>query len=716
MLISQVTIRHRNLHAALAAREVLSKLILEILEQKNRLILWLPVVVGFGIAAYFQLKTEPPIIFGLSVTVFSGSVLALVWPHREKDELSFIAFLAASFCFWFCVGFATAQLRTHYIAAPVLDEEIGPVYVEGQIENLDRLDDANSVRVVLTALSIENLRAENTPKKVRVKVHHGEGLREGMRIKLLAGLNPPSPPVAPGLFDFQRYSWFKQLGGVGFAYSKPEVISQEKAGLFSLDYLRQVVSEHVTERVKWPDAAIVTALMTGELAAIPDEDMDAMRNSGLAHMLALSGMNVGIIAGCVFFVSRFLMALFPSFALQHPIKKYSAILAFGAIYGYTFFVGANVPVFRALLMTGVVLIAVLLERKAFSMRLVALSAFAILLIFPESLTGASFQMSFSAVAALIWFFDTFREKISSIYRKAGLIRKGAIYVLGICVTTVIATLATAPFSLYHFQQLALYGVIANLFAVPVMSFVIMPAVVLSYITIPLGLDFLTLPIAGKGVDWMRDIAHWTSSLEGSVLLVPQWPQLGFALLICGVIFTFLWKGYFKLAGIPVFLAGIFVILGHSQPDILVSSSGKLAAFRDAQGKVYASSRIYDRYDLENWARMYGQQKEDVGKWPREGGSEAGLECGELGCRLISNGKKIAFTEDPYAIREDCAWADILISRRPVRDRDCRANKIIDFFDVWRSGAHSIHLNKSAITIQNVRLQRGERPWHGSPSR
>ncbi len=690
----------------------------ELLAQKARLVLWLPVMTGSGIAIYFSLRFEPPVALAAVFVLMAGSILALLFPGRESCVRSFLAFLAVSAVFWASAGFTAAQLRTRYLAAPVLERELGPVIVEGRIENIDRLDRGESIRIVLSDLTIEKLDKQKTPRKIRVKLHDGQGLRGGMRVKLLVKLNPPSPPVAPGAFDFQRYSWFKQIGAVGFAYKRIEAYSENVEGsTLSLDNLRQIVAGHIAGQIaSKPDASVVTALMTGELTAIPEKDMEAMRHSGLAHMLALSGMNVGVIAGFVFFTSRFLMALFPAFALRHPIKKYSAVLAFFTIYAYTFFVGANVPVFRALLMTGVVLVAVLLDRKAFSMRLVALSAFAILICAPESLVGASFQMSFSAVAALICFFEAFRSRISSLYRGAGWFRKGAIYVLGICITTVIATLSTAPFSLYHFQQLALYGVLANLLAVPIMSFLIMPAVVLSYISIPLGLGFLTLPLAGAGVEWMREIAHWTASLEGAVLLAPHWPPEGLALLAGGVLFLFLWQGYLRYAGLAAFFSGLILVYSYSQPDLLVSSSGKLAAYKSGHA-VYASSRTSDRYELENWAQMYGVPMENVRKWPKEGADAQGdIVCGEQGCRLVLNGRKIGFSYEPYALLEDCGWAEILVSRHPVDKKACNSTYIIDRFDLSRKGVHSVTIQKGNIFISSVDNARGKRPWHGTASR
>lgn len=686
--------------------------------QKSRLAIWLPVMLGIGIIIYFSLKMEPSVYFSAGIIVFSGLVLAASFRLRDMEGWRFAIFLTASAIFWVCAGFAASQVRTNLLTSPVIKEKIGPVWVEGDIENIDRLNADGSARITLENLSIEKLAAEDTPKKLRIKFHETGEVRGGMRIKVLAGITPPSPPVYPGGFDFQRYCWFKRLGGFGFAYSKPEILSDDKEGLITLDSLRQIVARRVSEHVSWPDAAVISALMTGESSSIPEDDMEAMRISGLAHMLALSGMNVAIIAGCIFFSTRFLMALCQPLTLRYPIKKISAVLALLAITGYTFFVGANVPVFRALLMSGVVLIAIMLDRRAISMRLVALSAFAILLFMPESLIGASFQMSFSAVTALVLFFEVYRDKISLFYKSSGPIRKIFIYVIGICVTTVIATLATAPFSLYHFQKLALYGVLANLLASPIMSFIIMPAVILSYMTIPLGLGGWTLPVAGKGVEWMRWIAHWTADLEGSSLLVSQWSPVALFLLTYGIIFYLLWDGKLRMAGIIAAFMTVLVNHQYRAPDILASSSGKLVAYKRADSDdLNVSTKVHGRYDLENWIRMYGISPEEIRKWPREGeDKKTGMICGEEGCRVIFKKRKLAFPKENYAISEDCNWADIIISPIPIRDSQCNAGTIIDLYDIRKNGAYSLSLNKNNIEIKTVSFERGVRPWHSISSR
>ncbi len=686
--------------------------------QKGCLIYWLPVLFGIGIACYFSLKSEPHVFLAALAFCVSGAALTILWPERRKNIHYQIIAMICLCVFWIVSGFLAAQTRTVLIAAPALQKEMNPVEVTGTVRNIDRLNEDGAVRMTLGDLAIEDLAPDQTPRTVRIKVHKGAHLRNGMRVSLLAGLNPPAAPVAPGAFDFQRYSFYRQLGGVGFSYSEPEILSFSKSSFQGwLDNARQSIAERVDSHVGWPYSAVVTALSTGEISAIPEEDMEAMRHAGLAHLLALSGMNVGMIAASVFFLSRLLMACFPGFALRRPIKKYAALLALLAATGYTLFVGANVPAVRAVLMTGVVMIAIMLDRRAISMRLVALAALAILIVTPEAMTGASFQMSFAAVAALVAFYEAFRERLSEFYRHAGIFRKAALYILGVSVTTVIATLATAPFALFHFQNLAMYGVLANMVAVPLMSFIVMPFIVLSYITVPLGLGALTLWPAGLGVEWTLDIARWTSSLDGSVLLLPEWPAAGFSLIVLGFASGLILQGRARVFAFFPVLAGCLVIAGHKPPGIYVAASGDLVAFRGADERLYVSSLRSERFDREQWMRRNGMREDDLARWPKEGKTYDGnLTCGEEGCRLSYYGKRVAVRHTLYDLEKDCVWADILIAREPVPEWQCRSAKVIDHFDRWRNGAYSLVPSGEGLKISHVAGMRGHRPWHVTNAR
>lgn len=677
----------------------------ELLAQRERLILWMPVFLAIGIGLYFSLRFEPPLFLSAGSLALVFAVWGLIWPLKHAHWQGFSVWLVLTGLFLSLLGFTAAQIRTELVSQPLLMKELDPVTVAGRITVIDKLEEDTGVRLILNDLEIEKLSPEQTPAHVRLKVRDGEGFRIGDRVSVLAGLKPPSAPVAPGAFDFQRYAYFKQIGAFGFTYKKPEIIESGAPDSFNqrLENIREVIRTRIEKGLNYPQAAISTALMTGERTGITEEDWEAMRSSGLAHMLAISGLHVGLVASVVFISVRLFLALFPSLVLRYPIKKYAAIAALLAALGYTLMVGSTIPTIRALMMTGIVLFAIMIDRVPFSLRMVAIAAFTLLLFLPESLFGASFQMSFAAVTCLIFFYEQARPYISQWYRHAGGGRRLLLYFVGVCMTTVIASLATAPFSLFHFQHLALYSLLSNLFAVPLMAFVVMPAAVVSYALMPLGLEDIGLNVMGLGIKAILSIAHGVTDMPLSTWTPAAMPMAGLVLFVAGTLFAILWKGKGRLLGLLPVLFSLLVIVQHSQPDILVSSSGKLIALRDPQGQMWISSRRSERFTAEVWGRRNGQLPEDLKKWSENDA----ISCDESGCRALWNGRRVAVSNHTAAQVEDCAWADVLIAVEPLRAKPCHADVVIGYFDLWRHGAHAVWADGRVETVESVR---GSRPW------
>jgi competence protein ComEC len=674
-------------------------------DQKNRLLCWAPFFLGLGIGFYFALKTEPPWEAAL-VPGFICAVITLVLAvQRERGMLWITALLLCLAGLCMAAGFGAAKWRTERVQAPMIEKEIRITSLSGIVEAIEPMEDGGRMR--LSHLEIEDIPPEKTPSAVRIKLRDAAGLAPGQRVYLLAGLNPPSQPVAPGAFDFQRLSYFQQLGAVGFAYGTPEVLSagESSDGLANLrDYIGKAVNRHS----EGPPRAVLRALMTGQRGEIRETDWEALRGSGLAHMLAISGLHVGMVAGILFFASRLLMALIPTLALHYPIKKYAALIAFAGAFFYMLLVGATIPTQRAVIMTGLVMLAICLDRSPISLRLVAIAALAILLYRPESLLSVSFQMSFAAVAALVAFFDRLRPWWRRAYSHAGIVRRAALYILGLSFTTIIAGTVTGIFALYHFQQFAVYGLLANLIAVPLLAFIVMPAMVAGYVALPLQASGVFLNIAEWGVSWILATAHWVAGLEGAVWRIAAFPQEIFvAMVICLFIWA-VWEG--PLARVmPVLIAALFsLIFFVKQPDIQISSRAELIAVRAENDTLWFSSGRAARFTGDNWQRRNGHEGEQKQIWPKSGVEGFPLQCDVYACRGEMAGRNIAIIKERRALAEECAWADMVIAQVPVNTKDCSAPVLIDFFDTWRHGAHAIWL--APMVIKTVEEERGERPW------
>jgi competence protein ComEC len=683
----------------------------EIASQKARAFLWIPVFFAVGIATYFALKFEPSLWIGFGTFIVSTLISFIIWKiQNDTLFLKFTLLIAAMFAIT-TSGFFIAQVRSHLVYTPMIVKKMSPVGVNGFIESIEPLGEGEGSRVVLTDLKIERLSPEETPRKIRLKIRKDDGLQNGQRIKLLTGLNPPSGPVAPYAFDFQRMAYFKGIGAVGFSYTTPEIMEEAPERFFSLKNTREAITENLRAQSAEPQQSIIVALMTGQRGQISDENWRALRESGLAHLLAISGLHVGMVAGVIFFFSRLIMASFQNFTLKYPIKKYAAVIALFGAFFYTLMVGATIPTQRALLMTGLVMVAIMLDRSPFSLRLVALAALVVLFFSPESLTSVSFQMSFAAVTALICFYDWLRPVWKRLHRQASMTKKFILYFIGVSLTTIIAGFATGLFALFHFQNFAVYGVLANMVAVPLMAFIVMPMIVFSYVLMPLGLEGLIMPLIEWGVGWILATAHFVSKLDGAVWLIPAWPHWIFIMLVLCFWAMIVWKGRLKVFLIPMIFLLISFIFLYKQPDILVSSKTYLIAVRGNQGSLWLLTGQKERYTAENWLRINGQDERDKQIWPKEGSADNfPLSCDNFGCRgEIENYKvSIAFTNKAW--QEDCDWADILISQNPVEDKTCDAKHIIDFFDVWRNGAYAVWLTPEKVKMKNVRQTRGQRLW------
>ena len=686
----------RRLKAAYAS------MALELENQQANSFLWLPVFFAIGIALYFSVTIEPPLILGIILWLFFGSLLVTI--NREKHSKTYLC-LTILLIAW--SGFTASQLRTSSVHTPMLDRDITYADLTGTVSRIEKLEGKKGSRIVLSNLNIEKISDDKTPRTVRLQLRKDENIRVGQTVKVLASLHPPSGAVYPGGYNFRRALYFQGIGAVGFIYSKPEIIEPASPSILNIELLRHEISQKVWAALPPEQAALVTALTIGQRKGMTEENQDAIRDAGLAHLLAISGLHVGLFSGFLFFFIRLGLASFPHIALKYPIKNIAAVCALlGAVF-YMLLAGATIPTQRAVLMTGAVFLAIILNRSPISLRLVSFAALFILIMAPESLISASFQLSFAAVTALVAFYDITRQFWIDAYRQATWQKKVALYFLGVCISSIIASLATGIFALYHFQQFAVMGLLANLIAIPLMAFVIMPASVLSLIAMPFGLETLPLFIMGQGVTWVLEISHWAAALPGATLNTAGWPFSSFICFVLAGLLLVLWTGRGKYVAIPITCIGIALIYMNTLPDILVSDSSKLTAFKTDKNLAYVNTKRSEKFVLENWEKYLGLEEGQSKKLPKQETISKDIRCDGQGCYLHIKGKKIAFSQKPYAHEQDCAWADILIAEDPVKQK-CNAKIIIDKFDTWAHGAHAVWLQD--LRVETTRTQTGKRPW------
>jgi len=480
--------------------------------------------------------------------------------------------------------------------------------------------------------------------------------------------------------------------------------------------LRDLLTERIRATLDTASGGVAVALLVGERGGIPADDTAALRDAGLAHLLAISGLHMGLVSGFLFWLIRLGLALRPAVALRYPIKKIAAVAALAGALAYLLLTGGSVPTIRAFVMVALVMLAVLTDRRAISLRTVALAALVVLAMTPEGLLEPGFQMSFAAVVALVAVYERYGDRMLRRTRDTSVPMRLLIYLVGVGMTTVIAGLATAPFAIYHFGRVADYGVLANLAAVPVMAFWVMPAGTLSILAMPLGLEQLPLWAMGQGIDLILAIAHRVADLDGAVRLVPAMPAAGLLAVTLGGLWLCLLSGGWRLLGwVPVFI-GMATPYMAEPPLLRITGDGRLTGVTTQAGGLLVSSTRREKFVAAQWLARMGEVA-PTASWPHDGASVDGdLRCDLLGCILRRDGWMIALPNDPRAVDEDCGRADIVIATVPVAGRCPSARVVVDTFDLWRDGPHALHLSPDrGPVVRSVNGQRGQRPWVWRPT-
>ena len=579
--------------------------------EADRWFLWLPVLFAAGILAYFALPFEPP-----SRVAAAGMLAALGLLLTVRHAPLGLALGGALLAFG--LGFADAKLRTETVRAPVLQEELRHVSVAGYVEDFERRNGKRD-RLTLRVVAIGDLSAKERPYRVRISTAaKNTSATTGEAVQVRATLNPPPEPIEPGGFDFARQAWFKRLGASGYATGRISPVEAAPTPWDlriwgAIDALRLGVNDRIHAVLPGATGAIAIALITGERGGIPQTVTEAMRDAGLAHVLAISGLHMMIMAGTVFWLARALLALIPGLALRYPIKKWAAAIAILAATFYLALSGASVPTVRAWIMMSIFLIAVMLDRPAITMRNVALAALAILIVAPESLFQPSFEMSFAAVIGLVavyeWLANRKRPGLpeaSPLWRG---FRWGGAFVFGAGLTTLIAGTAVAPFAVYHFHRMTHFGLVANLVAAPLVSLLVMPMALLALIAMPFGLEAWPLYAMGYKIDLMVGAAHRVASWPGAVSILPRISGTALALIVLGGLWLCLWGTRIRALGLVIVAAGLALAPADQRPDVLIEREGATAALRGSHGDLIFPPATAAAYSVENWLLADGDDRD-----------------------------------------------------------------------------------------------------------
>ncbi len=677
----------------------------------ERRLLWLPVFFGAGIGVYFLLKVEPPLWPGAAAAIAGvGSVIA-VRRHRVWREAA-LAFTV------FAAGFALMRETAWEREAPMLQRHLGPLAVTGRVVDIDLVE--KGWRIVIDADPLLGVDASDRPRRLRVHIPpSSDELNPGDRVSLKAMLYPVPPQILPGGRDFQRELYFAGIGAVGYTFGGAHrVAGPESEGGWreNLRQLRTEMTRRIAAVLPGSTGGVASALITGKRGAITEEVKQAFRDSGLSHLLAIAGLHLGLVGAFVFFAVRGGLALIPPLALRYPVKKIAACATLLVLACYLLLSGAAIPTQRAFVMNGLVFGAIIIDRLRISMRVCAIAAMVVLVIDPSILVGVSFQMSFGAVVALIAVYETYGARLGRLLYSRSVSGKVLGYCGGVAITTVVATLGTYPYSIYHFHHLALYSPLANVIAVPLSAMWTLPWGVVTCLLMPFGLERLALAPMGWGIDITIWVAEHISALPGDVWAMPRLPPEGLLLISFGGLWLCLWQGPWRRWGMVAITAGFASMSLTRPPDILIADGGRFVAARASDGDYFISADKGEKIVRSFFAAETGAALQAWPAAPRA--AENDLDCaGEL-CVYTARGRRVAIATGEAALPIRCAGLDAIVSQVPAGFRCRSMMPVVDRIDSWRRGAVALWLDSGGITVESANESRGDRPWvpHPRPKR
>jgi competence protein ComEC len=670
--------------------------------QRAHLMLWVPVFFGAGIGFYFSLPVEPEwwsLAVAATVVAIAGATAIQVAALRPM--LLLVMMIGA--------GLIAGSLRSNLVEAPVLPRSM-TVALEGRIIGLDR-SSGDRPRLLLDEVVIHGLEPVQTPTRVRVSVDETtppDALVPGQRVIGQARLSPPAAPAEPGGFDFRRLAWFSQLGAVGYSNTPlVEAAAPERGGTaVMLLRARLDLSRRIQDAMPGVNGGFASAILTGDRSGVDLAALADLRATNLAHLLAISGLHMGLLTGFVFALFRYGLALVPSAALNLPVKKIAAVVALAAGAAYLLLSGANVATQRAFVMTAVVLIAVMIDRPAITLRSVALAAMIVLVIRPESLTEAGFQMSFAATTALIASFEWlkgqgwWRETQGPSWR---FVRP----IIGVSATSLIAGLATAPISAFHFNMMSQYGLLANVLAVPAMGFLVMPAAVLAGLGGLVGVAGPALWAMDAGIGYILTVASFIGSLEGTVRAIPAGHPASLPLIAIGGLILVLWIGKARAFGVLPILGGLALWATMERPPILIAEDGRLFGVMTHAGRALNSERG-NGFVASNWLGNDGDAADQADAAARgailRSRGRAEIEVDGLG-PLVYRGSQ---TPDETDLLE-CRDAAILIAPNWRQDPPGPCF-FIGAERLRQEGALAITLSSGELLVEGARSRNRARPW------
>ena len=666
--------------------------------QRGYLFPWVAVLYGVGIGTYLALPSEPAAGLWVAVGAVSVGAAGLAVLAGPGPRPLLLVLLIPM------IGAGVAALRTDAVAAPKLEfRYYGPI--EGRVVAIDR-SQSDAVRLTLDRVVLSETSPARTPARVRVSLHGDFGLPRpapGAIVGLTGHLSPPGGPVEPGGYDFQRHAWFLGLGGVGYTRNPVMTLAPPEDGLsLAVLRLRFRIADRVRAALPGEVGGFAAAITTGDRSSLDQGTLEALRATNLAHLLAISGLHMGLLTGFVFAGLRYGLALSAALTLRWPMKKIAAVGALVAGAVYLALSGNNVATERAFVMVAVMLGAVLIDKRAVTLRAVALAALIVLTLRPETLLGPGFQMSFAATVALVTVYGGLRERDWSQSRWPWGLR----IVGGVALSSAVAGLATAPIAAAHFNQIPHYGLLANVLSVPLMGAVIIPGAVIAALLAPFGGEALGLAIMELPIRWILAVAREIATWEGALSHVVAPSAAVLPLVALAGILAALVRGPARLVALPVLLGALGLWSVADRPLVLISESGGQVGVLGETGVRSLSRGRGDGFATRSWLENDGDPVPQLVAAERSGWQVDGnVRLARVGAEIIIHGTGKKGSQEALAY---CGKGLVIVNRRVDAPDACR---LIDPTALKETGALALMWRDGALTPVPTRQTSGAaRPW------
>ena len=660
---------------------------------------------GSGIAGYFALSSEPPFI--VFVAVLALALILGVCALRFKSLNANMAPVLIG-CVFCILGFSSAVSHTASVNTALLPDYERAFWVSGWVEGQDR--GRTGPRFIINVKELEGV--TSPPQRVRVR-SKGEGIKIGDFVRVRAVMSGPPSPATPGGYNSRRAAYFKGLGGSGYAITPMKPIEPYSLGARqklerNLIMMRYNLAQRIKEQSPRATAGLQAALITGLRQDIKPAQVDALRASGLAHVLAISGLHMAIFAGSFYSLMSLALASIPALARGRDVRKFAAMAGICAATLYLLVSGASVATQRAFIMAVILFLAVILDRQALSTRSVSLAALVTLFLRPESLLSVGFQMSFAAVLALVVVYRHWADWQAQrgwVF-SSGLLTRLRNGFVSLSVTSLVAGFATGLFAIMHFQRWAKYGLMGNLAAMPVFTFLVMPMALVTFLSLPFGLERYPLWVMGLGLDQVLWVASRIESLPNAMLAIKKPPAFFISAYAVCFLLICLGRMGLKAVGGVVAIGLAFMWAAHPTPIVRVSDQGRVTWLSD-EGAYFTLNKRADRFGREQFLRGNGEPNEDVLS------AQTLDHCDSQGCLLKLQGQRLAIIETPDLLPEACEAASLIILQKrsagPRAKFLCKA-EIIDPRALGKTGAVDLYVTQAGWQQRVSKRAASRRSW------